>query len=60
MYFTGAKYHNKNAEPFFLDLHKNCQRDMYRCKDGSCIYDYEVCDGHSDCKGEEDEQNCSK
>lgn len=45
---------------FLLDLHTNCQRDMYRCKDGSCIYDYEVCDGHSDCKGDEDEHNCSK
>lgn len=32
----------------------------YLCKDGTTIYDYEICDGHIDCSNSEDESNCTR
>lgn len=43
-----------------LDSHGYCGIGKNRCKDGTCIYDYEICDGHFDCSANEDELNCSK
>ena len=35
-----------------------CERDEVECWDGTCIYDYWVCDGWYDCASGEDEVDC--
>ena len=35
--------------------------DDFRCPlSGICIRSYKICDGYSDCRYSEDEENCSK
>jgi len=37
-----------------------CEKDEYRCEDGSCIAGVKACDGSQDCPGNEDETGCTK
>ena len=39
--------------------HLTCPRTLFTCRDNTCILDYHICDGVSDCPDSSDESNCS-
>lgn len=41
-----------------LDRKIGCDANEYQCKSGKCILESFKCDGHYDCEGNDDEDNC--
>ena len=43
--------------PYFIPS-ENCLSDLHQCKDSTCILKQHLCDGHVDCPGGDDEEDC--
>ena len=44
--------------PLFVSSGEDCDAEMFKCKDGTCLTKDKICDGPNDCGEGEDEADC--